>query len=251
MDCIPCFGIYSLFPATSSKGISAKVQSTRTIVSDNSYYSQEMKCLVFSVLFLANTIVAAQTTHAPFDGHHWEAPYTLPIPNGWGIERFLIPISFAPQIPYSGVEDIRFTPGWSDAKSDEYWSYAFLWYLDSSVKMDATTITNNLKFYYTGLVNVNGSGIPADKIIPVVTSFAEVKTEAGDVKTFAGTIRMLDYMTQKPIFLNGKVHQKTCDGVNKTFIFYELSPQPMTHKVWNSLDLLWSQFTSDKPFTNK
>lgn len=205
-----------------------------------------MRCLVFSVLFLANTLVAAQTTNAPFDGHHWEAPYTLPIPTGWGIERFLIPISFAPQIPYTGVEDIRFSPGWSDAKSDEYWSYAFLWYLDGSVKMDAATITNNLKFYYTGLVKVNGGGIPSDKIIPVVTSFAEVKTESGDLKTYVGTVRMLDYMSQKPILLNCKAHHKLCNGANKTFMFYELSPQPITHQVWDSLGLLWKEFRCDK-----
>lgn len=210
-----------------------------------------MRCLVFSVLFLANTLVAAQTTNASFDGHHWEAPYTLPIPTGWGIERFLVPISFAPQIPYTGVEDIRFSPGWSDAKSDEYWSYAFLWYLDGSVKMDAATITDNLKFYYTGLVKVNGGSIPPDKIISVATSFAEVKTESGDLKTYVGTIHMLDYMSQKPILLNAKVHHKLCNGANKTFMFYELSPQPMTHKVWDSLDLLWSQFICDKPLTNK
>lgn len=205
-----------------------------------------MRCLVFSVLFLANTIATAQTTNASFDGHHWEAPYTLPIPTGWGIERFLVPISFAPQIPYTGVEDIRFSRGWSDARSDEYWSYAFLWYLDGSVKMDAATITDNLKFYYTGLVKVNGGSIPADKIIPVVTSFAEVKTESGDLKTYVGTIHMLDYMSQKPILLNAKVHHKLCNGANKTFMFYELSPQPMTHKVWESLDLLWKEFRCDK-----
>ncbi|MBI3218680.1 MAG: hypothetical protein HYZ44_04155 [Bacteroidetes bacterium] len=205
-----------------------------------------MKLFTLLLLIHVSFFVSAQDAATSFDGHHWEAPYTLPIPKGWSIERFLIPISFAPQINYTGVEDIRFTPGWADAKSDEYWSYAFLWYLDGSVKMDAATVTNNLKYYYTGLVKVNGGGIPADKIIPVFTSFAEVKAEAGDVKTYAGTVRMLDYMTQKPILLNCKVHQKICDGANKTFMFHELSLQPMTHKVWSSLDLLWKEFMCDK-----
>ena len=37
------------------------------------------------------------------------------------------------RIKYSGVEDIRFAPGWGNAKSNEYWTYAFLWYLDGTV----------------------------------------------------------------------------------------------------------------------
>ena len=36
-----------------------------------------------------------------------KAPYNLGFPKDWGVERFLIPIAFAPQIPYKGVEDIR------------------------------------------------------------------------------------------------------------------------------------------------
>ena len=44
--------------------------------------------------------------------------YTLPAPAHWGIERFPIPIGFAQQIPYKGMEDIRFTPGWAKATSD-------------------------------------------------------------------------------------------------------------------------------------
>jgi hypothetical protein len=54
------------------------------------------------------------------------ASYTLPYPQGWDTELFSIPIQFAPQIAYKGVEDIRFAPGWAKAGSDEYWAYCFL-----------------------------------------------------------------------------------------------------------------------------
>ncbi|MHA4893016.1 hypothetical protein, partial [Enterococcus faecium] len=86
-----------------------------------------------------------------FDGNKWEAPYTLNFPKGWDIERFLIPIAFAPEISYKGVEDIRFTPGWGKVQTDEYWTYAFLWYLDGKVKTNEKIIEDNLKAYYTGL----------------------------------------------------------------------------------------------------
>ena len=103
---------------------------------------------------LVSLNINGQEVKTAFDGHKWEAPYHLPIPKGWTIERFLIPISFAPQISYKGVEDIRFTPGWGDIKSEEYWTYAFLWYLDGSPKTDANIIAANLKAYYTGLVKL-------------------------------------------------------------------------------------------------
>ncbi len=164
------------------------------------------------------------------------------------MERFLIPIEFAPQIPYKGVEDIRFTPGWGDAKSHDYWTYAFLWYLDDKQELNEKIIEGNLKAYYTGLVgrNIGKRKIPAEKIIPVKASIKKVKTDKGDAKTFTGTIEMLDYMEQKPITLNCIVHQKYCTGQSKTFAFYQISPKPFTDNIWESLRQLWTSFDCTK-----
>jgi len=205
-----------------------------------------MKTLAIIMLTLFSVAIYGQEIKHEFDGHKWEAPYTLPVPKDWTIERFLIPISFAPQIPYKGVEDIRFTPGWAKVKSGEYWTYAFLWYLEGEIKIDAKIIDSNLKAYYTGLIVVNGRAIPVEKLIPVVTSFRETWADKGDLKTYTGTIQMLDYRQQKPIILNCKAHLKSCPGENKTFIFYELSPQPLSHNIWISLAKLWLDFKCKK-----
>jgi hypothetical protein len=201
-----------------------------------------MKILAIIVLTLFSVTISGQEIKPEFDGHKWVAPYTLPIPKDWTIERFSVPVSFAPQIKYKGVEDIRFTPGWGKVKSEDYWSYAFLWYLDGEVEMDSRIIESNLKAYYTGLVSVNGRNIPVEKLIPVETSFQEVLKDKDDLKTYAGSVKMTDYMEQKAIALNCKVHLKSCPGENKTFIFYELSPQPLSHAIWLSLDQLWLDF---------
>jgi len=119
-----------------------------------------MKTLAIIILTLFSAAIYGQEIKHEFDGHKWEAPYTLPIPKDWAIERFPIPITFAPQISYKGVEDIRFTPGWGKVKSDEYWSYAFLWYLEGEIKIDPQIIDSNLKAYYTGLISINGRNIP-------------------------------------------------------------------------------------------
>jgi len=207
-----------------------------------------MKNLIIAVLCFASLTTLAQTPKVEFDGKNWIAPYTLNFPKGWDIERFLIPIEFAPQIPYKGVEDIRFAPGWGNAKSDEYWSYAFLWYLDGSPETTAEIVANNLKVYYTGLVgrNIEPRKIPADKLVPVKTAIKKVEPDKGDLKTFRGTVYMLDYMEQKPIILNCIVHLKSCPGKNKAFIFNEISPKPYSDTIWQSLNQLWTEFNCDK-----
>jgi hypothetical protein len=199
-----------------------------------------MKQIVITLFSCIAFHVSAQE----FDGSKWKAPYTLSFPEGWGVERFLIPIEFAPSIHYKGVEDLRFTPGWGNPKSEEYWSYAFLWYLDEMPTTNETTIQNNLNAYYTGLIgrNIEKRKIPAEKLFPVKTSVKEVKSESGDLKTFRGTINMLDYMEQKPITLNCIVHIKSCAGQGKGFIFYEISPKPSTDKIWSGLALVWKSF---------
>ena len=203
---------------------------------------ERMRILIILIFSFCFVVCYGQESKTEFDGHKWAAPYELTIPQDWTIERFLIPISFAPQIPCKGIEDIRFTPAWAEVNSDEYWSYAFLWYLDGEITLDVKTIESNLRAYYTGLIGVNGRNIPAQKILPVETSFKEAKKEQGDIKTYIGTIKMLDYMQQKPIVLNCKVHLKSCLGENKTFVFHELSPQLFSHRIWESLDKLWLDF---------
>lgn len=183
-----------------------------------------------------------------FDGHKWEAPYHLPIPKDWGFERFLIPISFAPSILYKGVEDIRFTPGWAKTKSDEYWTYAFLWYLDGKVKTDEKIIAENLKAYYTGLFSINTDSAKkaSVKLIPITTAFKKTATDKNDSETFSGTIEMMDYLQLKPITLNCIAHLKYYPDDNKTFIFYKLSPKPFTDNVWSGLNRLWLDFKCKK-----
>jgi hypothetical protein len=205
-----------------------------------------MKNLI--ILLICATALSAfgQDQTVEFDPKKWEPPYSLGFPEGWDVERFSIPILFAPQIPYKGVEDIRFTPGWAKAQSEDYWSYAFLWYLDGTPKTNAKIVATNLKAYYTGLVESMQGDITADKLVPVKTKIKKVKTEKGDLKTFRGTVYMLDYMGKKPITLNCIVHLKTCVGQNKTFLFYEISPKPYSNKVWQGLHQLWADFSCDK-----
>ncbi|MEP7322234.1 MAG: hypothetical protein ABI761_09950 [Saprospiraceae bacterium] len=199
-------------------------------------------CLI--LLTVQVSTLSSQVSTTEFDVKNWVAPYSLPTNSGWDVERFMIPISFAPGITYHGIEDIRFAPGWGKVSTTDYWSYAFLWFLNESPDFNSKRIKKNLQLYYTGLIgsNIEKRKIPANKLFQTKASIKKMKTEKGDLKTFSGSIYMLDYMEQKPITLNCKVHVKSCSGLPNMFIFYEISPQPWSGEIWKSLDKLWQDF---------
>lgn len=207
-----------------------------------------MKRIILIILCLASFISCKQKPKIQFDATTWQAPYNLAMPERWGVERFQIPIEFATEIPYTGVEDIRFAPGWGNVESNDYWTYAFLWYLDGSPEIDADDIQENLKAYYRGLVNRNITRrkIPAEKIIPIKTSFKKIESTNGDLQTYSGTIEMLDYMAQKPMTLNCLVHIKKDEENDRTLVFHEISPQARDNTVWVSMDKLWADFNFKK-----
>ncbi|HWY09804.1 MAG TPA: hypothetical protein VN026_00690 [Bacteroidia bacterium] len=173
-----------------------------------------------------------------------ETLYALPTPKNWGTEKILFPIKFAPQIDYKGIEEIRFMPGWARMDSSEYWSYDFLWYLDGRIIFEPVMLESKMKVYYEGLAAATKS-VPREKLIPVIAKFQYDVTAKDDIKTFIGTIEMLDYMMQEKLLLNCKIHWRNC-GKNKTVVFFELSPKPVTHKVWEGLDKVWTDFNCKK-----
>ena len=203
-----------------------------------------MKNILLAIVCIASLSAIAQDSKVEFDGKNWNPPYTLSTPPGWNVERFQIPIEFAPQIPYKGIEDIRFTPGWGNVKTDEYWSYAFLWYLDSMPAINEQIIEHNLQAYYSGLIdrNIVRRKIPAEKLFPTKASFKKTTTTKGDLETYSGTIHMLDYMEQKPMVLNCLVHVRPYKEKNKTIIFHEISPKDFSSQVWVNLNKLWTSF---------
>jgi hypothetical protein len=181
-----------------------------------------------------------------FDANTWVAPYNLIIPAGWTTEHFSLPPEFAPQITYKGIEDIRFAPGWGDSKSDEHWTYCFLWWLEGSPKIDAVTLQANLKAYYEGLVSTNIAGVPVNKLVPTTANVKKATTVPGDLETFNATINMLDYHTQQPMTLNCLIHVKECKDQKHVAIYFELSPKPFVHPVWKKMNLIGDSFECKK-----
>jgi hypothetical protein len=207
-----------------------------------------MKIITGVAFLLSALITHAQTIDTAFNGEKWIAPYTLPLPKGWGYERFLLPPEFAPGIKYTGVEDLRFAPDWTNDKSGDYWTYAYLWFLKTKVSINKQALEKALQLYYEGLIgrNIKERNIPSDKIVPTTVALTKIKTLPGDNKTFSGKINMLDYLHQVPVSLNCIIHLKYCTETGNTFLFFQLSPQPFSGNHWSALADIWSRFICSK-----
>lgn len=75
----------------------------------------------------------------------------LRAPEDWNSEIISFPLDFAPQIDFTGFEDIRFAPGWADQNSDEFWTYHFTWFIEQKGAMTEDLLTEILTIYYDGL----------------------------------------------------------------------------------------------------
>jgi len=206
-----------------------------------------MKRFFLGIFSLLTVTVYSQETKEPFDGHTWQAPYSLPLPKEWGVERFLLPPSFAPQIIYKGVEDIRFMPGWRNSKSNEYWSYAFIWWLDEKPATGKKSIEADLETYYDGLLkeNTDSTKTGNESPMPAMVKLRRSVTEQ-DETFYSGTVELRDFLSRQRIKLNCKVHIRSCKETGKQLLFFELSPKPFDHDVWEGLDGLWINFQCTK-----
>jgi hypothetical protein len=84
--------------------------------------------------------------------------------------------------------------------------------------------------------NISSRNIPANKIVPTSVKIKKIKAEADDHETYSGSIRMLDYMAQQSIILNCLIHVKNGKTKDHTAIFFEISPKPLGHVIWQELD---------------
>jgi hypothetical protein len=177
----------------------------------------------------------------------FNAPYKFGLPEGWRIERYLFPPPFAPNVKLKGIEELRLPPGWGVASSNQYWSAAFLLWLDKNQTINADVLKEMLTTYFDGLIKANITpDTSKDELIPTSVNIQKIKPEADDIETYSATINMLDFQAMKPITLNYMAHVKSCNDKNHFPVFAELSPKPYSDALWNDLKKMKQQFECDE-----
>lgn len=164
-----------------------------------------------------------------------EPESVLTAPDTWQSEIIPFPIGFAREIEYKGFEELRFSPGWSDMTSQEFWTYMFVWYIEQDEPLTEQKLTESFNLYYDGLMNIDinnqNDSTGLNQLDKTICLF--IKTEAG----FSGKMRVFDrFFTKKYIVLNIQVREMFCSRMKKQIISCEISPQAFDHEVWKIFD---------------
>ncbi|NAS32602.1 hypothetical protein GTQ40_16595 [Flavobacteriaceae bacterium R38] len=159
----------------------------------------------------------------------------LEAPEDWRKELLQLPLGFAPELNYKGIEDVRFSKGWGNKDSEEFFTYTFAWYLDIDPELSSEKLNKELKIYFDGLMNAIGQGrnIPKEKITPTQASLIDDSKS----NSFKGEVKIFDvFFTQEVITLNVKVSTSYCKPAKKHIAYFEFSPQGFDHKLWDTMN---------------
>lgn len=153
----------------------------------------------------------------------------------WGREIIQLPFWFAPEINYTGHEDIRFAKGWEDINSVGFWTYVFAWDINLKTNPTAQFFEDNFKLYFDGLMKV----VNEDTLLTIPktkASFIE-KEQKKEMTTFTGILETYDaFTTKKMITLYVTIESYYCEK-SKTFLpICRFSPKDFKHNVWKMLN---------------
>jgi hypothetical protein len=171
-------------------------------------------------------ILAAPATPVPFK---WTTPA------GWRTETIPFPLEFAPSLKHKGLEELRFAPGMFKPDAPDFFSYAFVWWLEDEGAPGASTLETELAVYFRGLSEAVGK----DKYKFDPARFKARFRQEGD--SIVGQIDSYDaFKTGKPITLNARFQSRRC-GKN-TALVVALSPASADAAIWKDLSALTAQF---------
>ena len=173
-----------------------------------------------------------------------DSSFTLPVPDGWRTETIPFPLEFAPSLPYSGVEELRFAPGVFVPASEEFWTYAFCWWLPEDTFLDSQLLEGDLATYFAGLT---ASVTESEHFAADDPRFAIdlVPERDGDhAHRWAGTAEIFDaFATHTQITLNLDVEAIPCPDAGAVALLFLASPQPAGHVVWRTLQSVRAGFS--------
>lgn len=170
-------------------------------------------------------------------------PFEWITPEGWRAETIPFPLGFAPELPYSGFEELRFSPGMFKERSEDFWTYAFVWWLAGDVRFDARTLSSDLERYYKGLsLAVEEQGFDPEKAAAVARLSALGRGTAVESR-WAGTLSTHDpFSTHARVDLHLEVEVSRSKPFDRTAVTFLVSPQPPGHPVWTQLARLRDAF---------
>ena len=175
------------------------------------------------------------------------------VPAGWKTERIALPPSFAPDMKLKGTEEIWFAPGMFQPKSDSFFSYMFVFHIESKPELIHEVIERELLVYYRGLASavLNGRNVAVDTTRFVV-KLSQVKTIGAKapigLKRYVGDLNWVEpFVTRKPQTLHLEVDAWTNSRTSQNYLFVCASPQDKMVAIWKTMRELRVSYLSTSP----
>jgi hypothetical protein len=163
----------------------------------------------------------------------------LEIPKGWRTEDTTYPPPWAKDLPWKGDIQIRFPPGWFDAKSPFYWSYPVLYRLEGDVLSSPGDMDKALRAYDGGLY---GGGLDPAKIRIEIGEARTAEKQGHAVVRRSVTIDGFDpFVTRRRLKTYLEIFRWYCPQSNRTAVLILRSPRPSDKDdpVWKALLPFW------------
>lgn len=172
-----------------------------------------------------------------------QTPQLLKQPANWQFERFALPPEFAPNIPYKGVEELRFAQGTFKKDSALYFTYAFVAELDNVQSISQEDIKNYLLKYYKGLCFSEAQ----EKKLSVDTSKITVELERNKDVTnevlYNAVANIFGVFADgAPVKLNMEIEVLANAATSKIYLVFIASPREKTDPAWKKLYEIRNQF---------
>ena len=162
---------------------------------------------------------------------------------GWFGERIDVPTSFAPDMSWKGIEEIRFAPGMFKPGQPDFFSYAFVFSLEPDSDLSPKSIREQILIYYKGLSRQvsKGKGRKVDvskfsvELVPEKKS-SIIPTQADKSSSYIGTLRWVEpFATGRDQTLRFELQAWKDNGRKRAYIFVCVSPQKTDAPIWKKL----------------
>ena len=171
------------------------------------------------------------------------APQLLKQPANWEFERFSLPPDFAPNIPYKGAEELRFSPGMFVKDSANYFTYAFVAELDNTNSVSQDDIKNYLLNYFRGLCGSTAKKRNLSIDTSKITVSIEKKNVTGKDVFYNATLNIFGVFADgAPVKLNMEIKVMYNKQVSKIYLVFIASPLNKTDTIWIELHSIQNNF---------
>jgi hypothetical protein len=205
----------------------------------NKSHRNNMRWFQYSFSIVAFTVLWSLCARA-----QEATPQLLKEPANWTFERFALPPVFAPNFPYKGAEELRFSPGMFNKSATDYFTYAFVAQLDSVTSISQDEIRNYLLNYFKGLC----SSTAHDRKLVIDTSAITVNVKKknntpGNTDIYNVSLNIFGVFADgAPVKLNMEVKALKDAETTKVYLVFIASPHGKADEVWKELYKIQENF---------